>query len=327
MDGALFDMLIFFEFRNYLYVISLKGDSMTYVCIILAIVLLALLWSFIEYRMLLVSHYNISSDTMGKDIHNLSFVLLADLHNRSLGKNNKKLIKKILEERPDFVIIAGDMVNKKRPCYPGKAFNLIKDISKHYPVYYAYGNHEQFFEDLDYSRNQDEYKKYKTLYESWSLYKSRLKELGVFLLDNKSISLKYKDSMLTITGLSIPINFFNRRYRLDLGQNELHSKIGSRDRDSYHILIAHNPIFFSDYIEWGADLVLSGHMHGGLLRLPLVGGVISPQVKLFPKYDAGLFSENDRSMIVSKGLGGHSFMPRLFNPPELVHVTLLKGVL
>jgi predicted MPP superfamily phosphohydrolase len=81
-------------------------------------------------------------------------------------------------------------------------------------------------------------------------------------------------------------------------------------------------MYFKEYIGWRADLVLSGHVHGGLVRLPFIGGVISPQVRLFPKYDAGLFSEQGYNMVVSRGLGTHSYMPRFFNPPQLLVIKI-----
>lgn len=295
---------------------------MTYIWIIIGLIVIYFLWTIIECRILVVSRFTIPSKALGKDVWDLSFVVLADIHNRSFGKNNKRLIKKILEETPDFVIIAGDMINKRKPCYPSKAFNLIKEISEHYPVYYAYGNHEQYFVDLEHANNEDDDKNNKALYEAWSMYKVELIKLGVCILDNNSIILQHKEDKLTITGLSISTDFYDRRYGQGLGQDEIYSRIGSRSREGYQILIAHNPLFFLDYQRWGADLVISGHMHGGLIRLPFVRGIISPQVKFFPKYDAGLYTENDSHMVISRGLGSHSFMPRFLNPPELVVINL-----
>ena len=296
---------------------------MTYICAIGGLLLIFILWSFFEQRMIVNSEYIINSNTLGKDIPNLSFIVLADLHNKAFRKNNKKLIKKILEQKPDFVIIAGDMVTKRKPCYPGKAYNLIMNISEHYPVYYAYGNHEQYFEDMKNTNADEANEKHIALYESWSNYKVKLKQLGVQLLDNKSIILQYNTSKLIITGLSISANFYEKGNELKLGQ-EIKSKIGSRTNEGYQLLIAHNPLYFSDYIQWGADLTLSGHMHGGLIRLPFIGGILSPQVKLFPKYDAGQYTLNNSYMVISRGLGGHSFMPRFLNPPQLVNIKLIN---
>ncbi len=297
---------------------------MTYIWIIVGLLIIFIFWSFLEQRMIVKTKYFIHSDKLGDDIHNLSFVVLADLHNKGFGKNYKKLIKRILEQKPDFVIIAGDMVTKGKPCYPGKAYNLIKEISEHYPVYYGFGNHEQYFENLANTVIGEEDKKHNALYESWIIYKIRLKQLGLHLLDNNSIVLQYNNSKLTITGLSISTDFYARGNKLKL-KDEIISKIGNSSKEGYQLLIAHNPIYFSDYIEWGADLTISGHMHGGLIRLPFIGGILSPQVKLFPKYDSGQYTRDGRQMLISRGLGSHSLMPRFLNPPELVQIILKKN--
>lgn len=299
---------------------------MTYIWIFTGLILILILWSFLEQKRIVTSRYIIDSQSLGTNNKVLSFVVLADLHNKRFGKNNHSLLKKILEQKPDFVIIAGDLITKRKPCYPGNAYNLIRDLSEHYPVYYAYGNHEQTFEDLENHKDEALYKKHIGLSESWSIYKEKISQLGVYLLDNKSIMLYYKDTKLTITGLSIATDYYSKGKMLELNPEEITKKIGNRNREGFQLLIAHNPIYFNNYVQWGADLTLSGHVHGGLLRLPFIGGVISPQVKLFPKYDAGQFSKNNHHMIVSRGLGSHSFMPRFLNPPELIVITLKNGL-
>lgn len=302
---------------------------MTYIWVLLSLIIIFVLWSYFEQKILVISKYTVHSELIGRDINGLSFVVVSDLHNTSFGKNNKRLIKKILEQKPEFVIIAGDMINKKKRCYPGKAFDFIERISEFYPVYYAFGNHEQYFEELkniinDAESSENRNKNYVHLYEEWNAYKKELKKLGVHLLDNSGIELHYRDSKLTITGLSVNSDFFDRKNLQKPDKDEICSLIGSRSREGYHILIAHNPLYFKEYVAWGADLVISGHMHGGLIRLPFLGGVISPQIKLFPKYDAGQHAENNCCMVISRGLGSHSFMPRFLNPPELVQVVLLN---
>ena len=90
----------------------------------------------------------------------------------------------------------------------------------------------------------------------------------------------------------------------------------------YEIMIAHDPFYFDAYAETDADLILSGHVHGGIMRLPLLGGVISPRLQLFPKYDGGKFEKNNTTMILSRGLGCHTLPIRIFNPGELICLTL-----
>ena len=94
------------------------------------------------------------------------------------------------------------------------------------------------------------------------------------------------------------------------------------DRSKCNILIAHNPDYFEEYAKWGADLVLSGHVHGGIMRLPFLGGVIAPSYKLFPKYDGGVFHIGKSTMLLGRGMGSHTIPFRFFNPGELYEVTL-----
>ena len=86
----------------------------------------------------------------------------------------------------------------------------------------------------------------------------------------------------------------------------------------YQILLAHNPAYVPVYKEWGADLILSGHLHGGVMRIPGIGGVIGPDFTIFPKYSGDIYREGDATIVVSKGLGVHSIPVRLFNPAELI---------
>ena len=100
--------------------------------------------------------------------------------------------------------------------------------------------------------------------------------------------------------------------------------LGRPDPARVSLLIAHNPDFFEAYAEWGADLVVSGHVHGGLMRLPVLGGVISPAIRLFPVYDGGEFKKDKAVMILGRGLGTHTLPIRIFNPGELVVIDLCR---
>jgi predicted MPP superfamily phosphohydrolase len=94
------------------------------------------------------------------------------------------------------------------------------------------------------------------------------------------------------------------------------------DKSKCNLLIAHNPDYFEKYAQWGADLVLSGHVHGGIMKLPLVGGVIAPSYRIFPKYDGGIFRSGKTTMLLGRGMGSHTLPFRFFNPAELYAVTL-----
>ena len=111
---------------------------------------------------------------------------------------------------------------------------------------------------------------------------------------------------------------------LELQVEEIEERVGERSGDTYRILMAHNPAYMDVYWEWGADLVLSGHLHGGVVRLPLVGGVITPQMQLFPRYSGDMYKGKDgQSCVVSRGLGTHTVNVRLYNMAELVSLTFV----
>lgn len=292
--------------------------------VFLWILILLLLWSFIEQKLLTTSNYEIEKISEDGKIHNLSFIVLADLHNRRFGKDNSKLVLKIDQLKPDFIIVAGDLITKQELCIPGDAYSLIKNLVDRYPIFYSYGNHEQNLDQLAVQGfkpgKQGLHKK--ALHESWLEYKKQLRILGVKLLDNESSTQIIHNVRINITGVSIGREYFSKKAFFPMKEDYLENLVGAKKQTGYQILIAHNPVYFKDYINWGADTIVSGHLHGGLIRLPHLGGIVSPQYRFFPKYDAGKFRENDQQMIVSRGLGSHSIMLRLFNRPELVVVRL-----
>ncbi|MDF2542055.1 MAG: hypothetical protein K0S47_1773 [Herbinix sp.] len=276
---------------------------------IIVIITISIVISKIEQQFLTTTNYMIGSKKLPQDFDGKSFVLLSDLHNKCIGKYNQKLIKAIEKEAPDYILIAGDMISKEMDCIPSSAYSLIEQLSRNYPIYYGYGNHEQKM-----ITDEDKY--------HWHEYKEKLIRVGVIFLDNETKSISNGQSSLLITGISIDREFYKRSDVPKLKSSYLKDLVPPQDPMKYHILIAHNPVYFKEYITWGADLVVAGHLHGGLVRLPMIGGLISPQVKVLPKYDSGKYRDLDSEMIVSRGLGTHSYMLRLFNRPELIKITM-----
>jgi predicted MPP superfamily phosphohydrolase len=246
------------------------------------------------------------------------------LHNLTFGKNNQRLLRRIDALAPDFIIMAGDMINKKDYCYPSNAFTLVEQLSQKYKVYYAYGNHEQKLERIGRDTSSDWTPEQKIYHSTWVEFKKRLNKLNVIFLDNESCIIEHNSSKLRITGVSLEHSYFEFNSSKELKTNDLNSLIGESSSELYQLLIAHNPVYFKTYADWGADLTLSGHLHGGMMRLPGIGGILSPQAKFFPKYDHGKHTQGEHQLIVSRGLGSHSIMPRLFNIPEIIYVQLNK---
>ncbi|MCL2718492.1 MAG: metallophosphoesterase [Lachnospiraceae bacterium] len=235
---------------------------------------------------------------------NAKLLLITDMHNKQYGRNNQVLWNAIDLIAPDLILIAGDMITAgKYDNTP--AYEFLRLISSKYPVYYANGNHENRLTLLagQYAPVADE-------------YEQALSELPVKRLRNEHEHLA--DVNLNIYGLDLENDFFKRFAKNELTVEYLDEKIGTPSEKAVNLLIAHNPEFFPVYADWGADLVVSGHLHGGIVKLPLLGGLISPRFRLFPKYDGGLFTEKKSTMIISRGLGSHILPLRIFNPGELV---------
>jgi predicted MPP superfamily phosphohydrolase len=197
----------------------------------------------------------------------------------------------------------------------------MKSLASLCPIYYAMGNHEQYFLAL----LKDDSDKKPHLKKSWLEFYNRLSDIGVIFLDNKTVTADYGKETISITGITIESDYYGAGRASGMAEDYIESLVLRRPENEYKLMIAHNPVYFSEYAGWGADLVISGHIHGGLIRLGRLGGFLSPQYRFFPRYYQGIYEEYGSTMIVSRGLGTHSYMPRLFNRPELIYVQI-KGV-
>lgn len=252
-----------------------------------------------------VTSYELTSPKIKKEFR---FVVLSDLHNKSFGKNNDRLIAGIHRLHPDAVMIAGDMITATEGEDVSGTVHLLTELAKNYPVYYGIGNHEEKI-----GRKTE---RYGSMYAD---YMSALKKAGIKPLVNGKRTLS--EYGISICGLQIESKYFKRFGLLPMQQEDLKRLIGVPERDKYQILLAHHPDYFTQYAEWGADLVLSGHNHGGIVGVPLLGGLVSPRCILFPKYDGGRFEEGQASMLLSRGLGTHTLPVRILNHAELLYVT------
>ena len=270
---------------------------------IFGVVLIVLIWVMLyDSNRFVVQTYKIADKRIRKKCR---AVVLADLHNKRYGRDNERLIAAIREQKPDMILIAGDMITAK----PGKsqetALQMLEALAKEYPIYYGNGNHEYRI------------KLYPDTYGDMAeKYGQALKEQGIEPLVNSRVALA--EYGMTVYGLEIDREYY-RRFRVSKMESDYPGSVmGQPDPELYTVLLAHNPDYFPQYAAWGADLVLSGHAHGCVVRVPILDkGVISPALRLFPKYDGGIFMEGDSTMILSRGLGMHTIYIRLFNPAEL----------
>lgn len=266
-----------------------------------------------------VTKYSIESEKFPAGGETVKIVFLSDLHNREYGKGNENLYQALRTERPDLILIGGDMlVGKDRVSYE-PALKFVQKLPAICPVYYANGNHEQRMKE-----NPKEYS------YSYADYKTMLEESGVVFLENETETVRIGQTTLEICAVELPLETYRKMKKANVTSQDIGNlagdQAGSQDRGApqaaYRILLAHNPAYMNAYKAWGADLILSGHLHGGIVRIPGLGGVISPQAFLFPRYSGELTLEGDQTVIVSRGLGTHTIHLRLFNTPELVSISL-----
>ena len=273
-----------------------------------------LMYLYIKYNVntLEVTKYVVENKKVPKEFDGYNIVQISDLHSKLFGENNKKLIQKIKSLNPDIVVVTGDLIDGENNNY-NVALDFMKEISKLYRVYYIIGNHEQ----------KSLIKKYKDEYKD---YFNKLHQIDFVNLDNNKVEIVKGDSNINLYGLTVPYScykyLFDNQETTSIDIDFLEEKLGKVDREQFNILLAHTPFYFDEYEKWGADLTLCGHVHGGIVRLPIVGGLLSPDRKFFPKYDLGEYTKNKSTMIVSKGLGGSKVLIRVNCKPEIVNIKL-----
>ena len=262
-------------------------------------IVLLFLYGYFENYHLKTERYELKSEKLKKP---LTLVFLTDLHANEHGRDNYQLFDRICKIEPDIICITGDMVVKNNN-HTERVLAFMGKLGEKYPVYYSPGNHEIRLEQYD-------------------EYKKNLKDRGIFYLENQSVTLS--EYNVNITGLDLPEFWYHKVWDKRVLTVEALEEFIPFDKEEsvFHLLLAHNPEYFPAYGQWGADLTLSGHIHGGIAILPFLGGVLSPSLRLFPKYDQGLKKENGRYLLISRGLGLHHIKFRFFNRPELSVINL-----
>lgn len=264
-----------------------------------------------ECRLLRTTVYEIDTKGVFSGENPVKIAVLADLHNSFLN-DGKRIIDAVRKEQPDIIIAAGDMLlsHSDQRRENEKTAELINGLCHIAPLFYGMGNHETAVSKRSHLKHL------------WPDFLNNLTNKEA-LLRNSSKNIYVNGKKINIYGLELPEKYYKRFNKLKPTVEEIDNLIGKSDSTAYNILIAHNPDFFKRYAKWGADLILSGHNHGGMVRIPFFGGVISPRPAIFPKYDYGLFKDEGAIMIVSGGMGAHSIKIRLNNKPELVIVKLI----
>lgn len=260
-----------------------------------------------------IRHYEIRSTKLNHIKEEIKIIFLSDLHGHEYGKDNCRLLQSIRENKPDFILCGGDMIIGRKGYDCHKVISFVEELTKIAPVYYANGNHEQRMHT-----NPD---KYGDIYKN---FKESLVKAGVTYLENETCCIEKNGAMIRLTGIELPEECYEHSGHKKISEDRIHEKAGCVQAEYYNILLAHHPSYMRLYRRWGADLALSGHFHGGVIKIPGIGGVISPQMGLFPKYTGGHYKDENMDIVVSQGLGTHTVNVRLFNLAELI-VLHLKG--
>ena len=249
---------------------------------------------------------NYEIDSKGKVSRDMRFVFLTDLHEKEFGAGNQRLIKMIDDAHPDFILIGGDMIigyknNEKHDHKTSVTLELCEQLAKKYPVYYGNGNHE--------------------LRINRKVFREILEEDGIIYLDNETAV--YEDCV-SISGINLESGQYAPVVPTTPVLEDLKSKIGKVDDQTFKILLAHSPLFLETYEQTGADLVLSGHFHGGTIRIGGDVGLMTPQYQFFSNKVVGISQKDGCFMIISSGLGTHSINIRINDRPQVVVVDIKK---
>lgn len=270
---------------------------------IIGILAVTLLWVILyDSNRFVVRKFTVEDSRILK---NCRAVVVSDLHNKRFGRENEQLLQAIRQENPDFILVAGDILTARPKVSIQPAIQFLRELKKDFPIYYGNGNHEHRI------------KLYPETYGDMAeRYAEALGELGVEPLVNAHVQLP--EAGICVYGAEIDRYYYKRFVARKMEADYMGSILGKPDGARFNVLLAHNPDYFPQYAAWGADLTLSGHVHGGVARVPFWGkGVISPSLRLFPEYDGGIFREGNHTMLLSRGLGVHTIPIRVFNPGEL----------
>lgn len=263
------------------------------ILILILIIIILIPFCLYQNKHLVITTYTYESEKLGADLDGYRIVQISDLHNAEFGKENKKLLETIRSCSPDIIVITGDLVDSNHTNVE-RAVAFVKEAVKIAPVYYVTGNHEYW---LDPSENEQ--------------MMQGILAAGAYDLDDEAVCIEKGDSSFMLIGL-------DDQHLSD----ETLKNLLQEQKNELSIVLAHEPQYLQNYANAGADLVLTGHAHGGQIRLPFVGGIVAPDQGFLPEYTSGKYNRADTEMIVSRGLGNSIIPVRLFNYPEVVCVEL-----
>ena len=264
------------------------------VILILILVLAALI---LDGRLrLTTTEYVLAFDSLPGEFDGFRVVQLSDVHGAQFGAGNARLLRAVAAAEPDLIVLTGDLADQYTDLEVTD--RLLEGLGEIAPVYYVSGNHE-WSEGL--------------LEPLQALFQRR----GVRYLRNEYLPLERDGAQIVLAGVEDP-----NGWRDMPKPDQLTARLRETWPEEFVLLLGHRNDFLEKYPTLPVDLVLCGHAHGGVIRIPGLGGLLGTDRSLFPDYTAGVYSGKNYRMLVSRGLGRMRGIPRIFNNPEVVVVTL-----
>lgn len=286
-----------------------------------------------------VSKFSVVSEELPDAFDGYRIIHLSDIHSVRSQEQQERILNCVKQEHPDLIVMTGDLVDsdyytessiavelKKEEnqlngvdegtLIPDElTLQLMKELLDIAPVYWIYGNHEMVL--LDDPVNNP--------------LKKAIEDAGVVLLNHERVQLEKNGESMWLLGVQDPIVLYKDELFADSGSNneerlkaELDYVTQDIKDEEFAILLSHRPEYFELYTEYPVDLALTGHAHGGQIRLPFIGGLYAPGQGFFPKYTSGVFETENFKMVVSRGIGDSKNLTRVFNPPEIISITLSR---
>ena len=279
-----------------------KKKKFIWVTVVAAVLIALVIWIAWGNTALELNTYTVTSSRLPKNFDGYRIAHVSDLHNAEMGESNEKLLTMLREADPDMIAITGDLIDSRHTDIE-VALQFIREVVKIAPCYYVTGNHEA---------RVNEYEELKT----------GLISAGVIILEDAQTEISIEGQMITLIGVNDPS--FQTDYLFGDAETVVSSKLSElhTDGEVFTILLSHRPELFDTYTDHDVDLALSGHAHGGQFRLPFIGGVVAPNQGLFPEYDAGIYTDGNTNMLVSRGVGNSILPFRINNRPEVILIEL-----
>ena len=279
-----------------------KKKKFIFLAVAAAVLVALVIWIAWGNTALELNTYTISSSKLPQSFDGYRIAHVSDLHNTEMGKDNEKLLAMLRDADPDMIAITGDLIDSRNTDIE-VALKFVREAVKIAPCCYVTGNHQARVNE-------------------YGELKAGMEDAGVTVLEDVRTEIGMESETITLIGVNDP------SYQTDylFGDSETVMNTKLEDLHTGHvgftILLSHRPELFDTYADQDIDVILSGHAHGGQFRLPFIGGLVAPNQGLFPEYDAGIYTEGNTNMLVSRGVGNSILPFRINNRPEVILIEL-----